>query len=596
MELVDFLRQTQAEVKAAINDQFAVTSNIYPYPGSVFSEIVMEHMYDIGMTFEPVICHFERKIGSANLRLSGFALSDETDQLDLFVSLYSGAEEITLIPDADTLKAAEQCLRFLTQCVAGGLDAKIDEADDAHILAVTIKSCYDNLDQIRIYVLTDRQAKSKNFKSREFKGKTIKLEVMDIERLHRHWSEGKPRDELVVNFEEVSGGALPCVYIPGENTDYNYALAAIPGEALRYIYEKYGSRLLEANVRSFLSLTGKVNKGIRDTLKDEPESFMAYNNGIVLIVDELAIGKTKDGGPGILWLKGMQIVNGGQTTASIYFTKKKNPEIDLRYVRVPAKIIILNSGDLISHEGLISDISKFANSQNSVKLSDLSANKPFHVEIERLALSVYCPGGVGRWFYERAAGSYKLMLTRDGTTPVRLKQIKDTIPPARKINKTQLAKFLNTWEQKPYIVSLGEQKNFVIFMADFESQNGAEALNLPDVQDYKKMIAKVILFKKAHGIVRPMFQAFQGNVTIYLISLIANRFGERFALEKIWLNQDISLKLKQQLQFWASEVHEVLQISANGRMISEWAKKPECWEIVRNASYTDIIEGIPELT
>ena len=133
-------------------------------------------------------------------------------------------------------------------------------------------------------------------------------------------------------------------------------------------------------------------------------------------------------------------------------------------------------------------------------------------------------------------------------------------------------------------------------MADFESQNGAEALNLPDVQDYKKMIAKVILFKKAHGIVRPMFQAFQGNVTIYLISLIANRFGERFALEKIWLNQDISLKLKQQLQFWASEVHEVLQISANGRMISEWAKKPECWEIVRNASYTDIIEGIPELT
>src|SRR4029453_15439568 len=144
---------------------------------------------------------------------------------------------------------------------------------------------------------------------REISEKTIKLEVMDIERLYRHWSAGKPRDELVVNFEEVSGGALPCVYVPGQMTDYDYALTVIPGEALRFVYEKYGARLLEANVRSFLSATGKVNKGIRDTLRDAPEHFMAYNNGIVIVADEAHLGKTTDGGPGILWLKGMQIVN-----------------------------------------------------------------------------------------------------------------------------------------------------------------------------------------------------------------------------------------------------------------------------------------------
>ena len=120
-------------------------------------------------------------------------------------------------------------------------------------------------------------------------GKTIKLEVMDIERLWRHWSEGKPRDELIVNFEEVCGGALPCVYVAGEAAEYEYALTAIPGEALEYVYDRFGAQLLEASVRSFLSQTGKVNKGIRDTLRDAPERFMAYNNGIVVVADEVRL-------------------------------------------------------------------------------------------------------------------------------------------------------------------------------------------------------------------------------------------------------------------------------------------------------------------
>jgi len=424
MELEDFLRQTHAEVQTEIGERLGASGEAYPYPESVFAEVVMQHMSEIGMTFEPEVCHYSAKIGNANLRLSGFAVSDETDQLDLFVSIYDGVDTIQSIPDTETKTAAEQCIRFLAKCAEGKLAATMDESNDAYALAFTIQECYANLDQIRVYVLTDRQAKAKNFKAREINGKTIKLEVMDIERLHRHWSEGKPRDELVVNFEEVSGGPLPCVYVPGHMTDYDYALTVIPGEALRFVYEKYGHRLLEANVRSFLSVTGKVNKGIRDTLRDDPERFMAYNNGIVIVADDAHIGKAADGGPGILWLKGMQIVNGGQTTASIYFTKKKSPDIDLRQVRVPAKLIILRSKDTIAEEALISDISRYANSQNSVKQSDLSANKPFHVEMEKLAMTTYCPDGIGRWFYERAAGSYNTMLSREGTTPAKLKKLK----------------------------------------------------------------------------------------------------------------------------------------------------------------------------
>lgn len=594
MQLAEFLLQTRAEVKEAIADRLGMPGTAYPYEETIFTEVVMEHMSEIGMTFEPAACHYTATVGNARLRLSGYAVSEDADQLDLFVSLYEGVETITPIPDSETKTAAEQCLRFLARCAQGRLAGTMDQSNDAYPVAHTIKEVYPQLDHIRIYVLTDRQAKAKNFKAREVQGKTVKLEVMDIERLWRHWSEGKPRDELVVDFEQVSGGALPCIYVPGEMTDYDYALTVIPGEALRFIYDKYGARLLEANVRSFLTATGKVNKGIADTLKRTPERFMAYNNGIVLVADEMHLGQTGNGSPGILWLKGMQIVNGGQTTASLYFTKKKVPETDLSRVRVPAKIILLRSSDPAGEEGLISDISKYANSQNAVKLSDLSANKPFHIKIEQLSLTTYCPDGTSRWFYERAAGSYNTMLAREGTTPARLRKLKTDIPSSRKITKTDLAKFLNAWDDKPHLVSFGAQKNFERFMEGLADGEGRET-PLPDVAAYKHMIAKAIIFKTTQKLVRPMFPAFQANVAAYTVSILSKRIGDRLDLDRIWLQQGISPQLAEQVRAWAREVNEILHASAGGRMISEWAKKAECWDAVLKGPLSAPLAGIPEM-
>lgn len=595
MELEDFLRQTQARVQDEITGRLAGNGHAYPHAESVFTEVVMEHMADAGMTTDPQVCHLSTRIGNAVLKLSGWAVSEDSDQLDLFVSLYEGAPELASVPDAEARTAAEQCLRFLSACVEDRLASRIDESNDAYPLALTIRDIYPKLDQIRIFVLTDRQAKSKFFRPREVAGKTVKLEVMDIERLHRHWSEGKPRDEIVVNFDEVSGGPLPCVYVPGRTTGYDYALTAVPGEALRFIYEKFGSRVLEANVRSFLSATAKVNRGIRDTLRNEPERFLAYNNGIVVVADEAHLARSPDGSPGIVWLKGMQIVNGGQTTASIYFTKKRNPEIDLSRVRVPAKVIVLKSPDAADEETLVSDISRFANSQNAVRLSDLSSNRPFHVALERLASEIYCPDGTGRWFYERAAGSYNTKLAHEGTTPARLEKLKSVIPTSRRITKTDLAKYMNAWDRRPDAVSTGSQKNFDRFMAAVAGDDGSAPMPLPDVATYKTMIAKAILFRRTNALVRPMFPAFQANVAAYLVALVADRLGERLDLDRIWQQQDLSPAMKEQLRVWAIEVNAALQRTAAGRMISEWAKKPECWSLVAGSSYSPVREDIPEL-
>jgi uncharacterized protein Usg len=246
-----------------------------------------------------------------------------------------------------------------------------------------------------------------------------------------------------------------------------------------------------------------------------------------------------------------------------------------------------------AEEVLISSISRFANSQNAVRQADLSANKPFHIQIEKLSNTTYCPDGVGRWFYERSAGSYNVLLAREGTTPARLRQLKDAIPTSRKITKTDLAKYINAWDQKPDVVSLGSQKNFMLFMESVEDREAQ--YSLPDLIFFKSTIAKAIFFKTVHKLVRQMFPAFQANVAAYLVSLTAKLTGETLDIDKIWQQQDLSYQLKEQLKVWASEVNDILHSSSGGRMISEWAKKPECWRIVQGHSYSKISNGIPEI-
>jgi hypothetical protein len=594
MELIDFLQKTQRDVREEMNARAAEPGEATPFAELVFTEVVTRHMSEIGMTFEPQICHYSARVGEGVLRLSGYALSDDIDQLDLYVSLYDGCDQLTGISDADTTRAAEQCSRFLNQCVSGTLATRMDESHDAFALVQTIEKAYAGLDQIRIYVLTDRKAKTRNFQARQIQGKTIKLEVMDIERLFNHWQSGKPRDELVVNFGDVCGGSLPCVWVSNAEAEYDYAMTVFPGEALRFLYEKYGPRILEANVRSFLSQNNSVNKGIRDTLREQPERFMAYNNGVVIVADEAHLERAADGSPGIAWLKGMQVVNGGQTMASIFFTRKKYSGVDLRKVRVPAKIIVLRRSDELAEDALIADISRYANSQSAVKGSDHYANKPFHVQMEKLAMTTYCPDGVGRWYYERAAGSYKVMLDREARSATDLRRLQESMPSNRKLTKTDFAKYLCAWMQLPDLVSLGGQKAFPIFMKRVMHAD-EETPILPDAAEYRHMIAKVIIFKTATKLINPRFPAFKANVTAYTVALVSLLLGDQMSLDVIWQKQGISTELGNQILAWSNEVNEMLHRTANGRMLSEWAKKKECWEILSSHAWTAPINDIPEV-
>ena len=589
MELLDFLRQVQTEVRSEIAERVDDRMEGYPYAESVFTEVVVRHMSDIGMTFDPVACHYAGKLGNAPLHLSGYAISEDADQLDLFVSLYDGSGEIAGISDADTKAAAEQCLRFVARSADGKLASSMDQSNDAYELAVTIQGCYASLEQIRIYVLTDRQAKTKNFKQRDVAGKIIKLEVMDIERLFRHWSAGKPRDELVVNFEEVAGSALPCVHVPGDMSEYDYIMTVIPGECLRFVYEKFGARMLEANVRAFLSITGKVNKGIRDTLRDAPDRFMAYNNGIVLVVDEVGFGETDAGGPGIAWLKGMQIVNGGQTTASIENVQRNDKQAEVERAFVPMKLAVV-TGEASAR--MVEDISRYANSQNKVSDADFFANHPFHQRLEQMSRRTWAPPRRGkqyqtRWYYERARGQYLNEFAR--LTTAQRERLKLEIPKDQLVTKTDLARCELTWQERPFNVSAGAQIVTNEFAKRISEAWKSDADAFSE-EYFRNAIARLIVFRTTEKLVSSQswyVVGFRAIVVSYAIARLAALIGSAGSpvldLRRIWQEQEVYPELTDMLLVIAEDVAAYLVEEGKTRNVTQWVKRQSCWEDVKKS-------------
>jgi hypothetical protein len=318
-----------------------------------------------------------------------------------------------------------------------------------------------------------------------------------------------------------------------------------------------------------------------------------------MICDEAVLSKSSDGQVGLSLLKGLQIVNGGQTTSAIYFASRDVKGIDLSAVMVPAKIVILRNSDENDRETLISRISQYANSQNVVKTSDLSANRKIHVQLEKLANDTWCPDGTGRWFYERAAGSYAVTMLREGRTPAQKKRLRETIPTARKLTKNDVAKYHETWRGRPAQVALGGEKNFGQFMAAIDDMPDI----VPEILDvfwYKELIAKVILFKAIEKQIKTkdaklIFKQGYVNIASYTIASFASRLGDRVDLMQVWQRQDASEPLKKMLWEWAIVVNAVFNRLGDGAQFSELAKREKTWEAVKAEPFPDPKVVVPEI-
>lgn len=602
MSLETFHLTFRHSIQETVAERVAANEGLYPSEELVFAEMVMERLEEARICDDATVCHFTGRDGNAKLALSGYSFSMDDTSLDIFVTKYFGSDTLTDLGRQEVAATATQAFRFLKRAQSGRLEGKIDPTHEVRLLIERIRTLWAQLDRIRIFVITDGVTKEKRFKDNEIDGKTVGIEAVDIERLFRH-ADGAPRDELIADFKQMIDRALPCVHVPDPAADYEYALTAIPGKILYELYHRYGTRLLESNVRAFLGKRRLVNKGIATTLKNEPEHFLAYNNGLVIVCDDAALERTDRGDVGIASLSGLQIVNGGQTTSSIYFGARDDKSMDLTHVMVPAKIIILKGSEADAREDLISKVSRYANSQNAVKVSDLSANRPFHVQLEQLANKTWCPDGVSKWFYERASGSYQVLLMNEGTTQARLKAVRKRTPTKRKLTKNDIAKYHEAWRGLPHHVASGGEKNFVAFMSAIDTAEAEGEPIIPDPLDtqwYREMIAKVIIFQAISTMIKSKeakatFRQGYVNIATYTVAIFSERLGERVDLQYIWKEQDISPALSRLLLSWAKVVNDTFNAIAPGQQFSEVAKRRATWDAVREARYPEPMGSIPEL-
>ncbi|SNQ60391.1 AIPR family protein [Candidatus Methanoperedens nitratireducens] len=537
-----------------------------------FTEIMMEYLTGADEIDNPIVCYYYNK--PRGIKVNGYTVSENEECLDLFISIYYGEVPPTRVPKSDVDAAFKRVYNFLRKAF-GNYRLDLEEASPVFDLANRIHELKDALINIRLFLLTDGIVKVESIDDISENNLSISHHVWDIQRLFRLYSSGKKREAIEVDFENKFGGCIPCLPMTESNPDYVTYLAIIPGKTLVELYGKYGPRLLERNVRSFLQVRGNVNKGIRKTIIDEPHMFLAYNNGLSATAEKVEI-ISSNGIYGIKWARDFQIVNGGQTTASIYHAYRKD-KADVSNIYVQVKLTVLKDASRI--DTFVPKISLYANSQNKVNAADFSANNPFHIKLEELSRTVWAPAPPGmqlqtRWYYERARGQYLDEKGGEGTL-ARKKAFEAINPTRQKFTKTDLAKFENTWNQLPHVVSRGAEKNFIEFMALLQERGEFQ----PDRKYYEHLVAKAILFRQAEKLVqKQQYGGYRANIVTYALALISHKTSQRIDLDRIWKEQSISPVLMDTIIEASEIVHRHITNPPGGRNITEWCKKEQCWE------------------
>jgi hypothetical protein len=542
-----------------------------------FTRLMIEYLTEAGEIEDGHVCYHR----AHGIKVNGYNFQEEEGRLDLFTSIYTQSLPPHTVRKDAVDSAFNQLLRFL-QTAYNGYHKNIEEASEAFDMTQLIYSKRNQITHIRLFLFTDGLTTSQTITKFQHQADVNRsFNIWDLRRTYRCVTSGHKREAVEINFQTQYDFVIPCLSIPTSEADYRAYVAIIPGEILCKIYSEYGSRLLERNVRSFLQAKGNVNKGIRQTIRKEPHRFLAYNNGISATAESVKLVKLPNGGQGIAEIRDLQIVNGGQTTASLYQAVRKD-KADISEIYVQTKLTVVDREKI---DEIVPLISRYANNQNKVSEADFSANDPFHIRVEELSRTIWAPSANGtqhqtRWFYERARGQYADAKNRE-STPAKQKAFTLTHPNSQKFTKTDLAKFEHTWDQLPHIVSLGAQKNFAKFTVNLTEKSRSD----PDETYFTHLIAKAILFKSAEKIVQgEKFGGYRANIVTYTLAYLSYKIQQDINLDTIWKQQSLTPLLQQTIQIISRQVHQVLTNPPDGRNVTEWCKKESCWKAIQGIS------------
>ncbi|WP_319403019.1 AIPR family protein [uncultured Anaeromusa sp.] len=543
--------------------------------------------------------------GNRKFRVDGYSLDELDYTINLIIADYEGIEERTLAK-----AGIKQCLArlscFVDQAYNSQLCNEIEISTPCSDLVDLLRVNKESIRKYRLIIFTDATLSEtvKVLDSFEIEDVKAECQIWDIERLFRVCSSEHGIEEVEIDFTDYLPDGIPCLEASyAKSIEYKSYLCVMPGTVLADIYDKFGSQLLEGNVRSFLSTKVAVNKKIRDTIMRCPTMFFAFNNGISATAMEVSIENTEKG-KYITRAKKFQIINGGQTTASLSNTRYKDKkELDEVYVQM--KLTQLGEMDDDKATELIRCISRSSNSQNKVSDADFFATHPFHVRMEQFSRRIFAPAVEGaqyetKWFYERARGQYLQAQMR--MTPAKKKQFVLQNPKEKVITKTDLAKVRNTWSGFPQVVSKGAQTNFMKFAEKIDDSWAENDMKFNE-RYFQESVSLVILFKHTEGLIPKQAwyeQGYRANIVTYSIALFHlllyhQHKDKMLDLMNIWNRQAVPDAVTQALEIITEKVF--YKITATDRPtinVTQWCKRDACWDGVRklNISLPQSIESV----
>ena len=548
-----------------------------------FVEKMAEILCDYGEfeNFEP--CHWR----AHGIKVDGFAFDDDFENLSLVVSHFLDAEDPSeaKVTNTEIDKIFKRAMAFFERSYQGKLKEKIEVSNPAQELATLIQECKESLTSLRIILVTDGIAEERTSEAEVFEGITVSRVIWDISRVNTFVSTGQ-REKVEIDFEAMET-PIKCVSVDSGCSSYTAYLAFVPGNLLADLYGKWKIRLLERNVRVFLSQRPQVNQGIRDTIRDEPTLFCAYNNGITVYSNSVKLIELPCGHLAIASVSDFQIVNGGQTTASLYHTRDKY-KADLSEIAVQMKLFVINEDanpvwlgeneDL--SDFLLGRIGRFSNTQNKIQMADLLANDPPHPELHAISLNCAAPDPSGGsvqsfWFYEKARGSYEETRRLQAKTPVQKRKFDQRYPKKQRFDKNKFGKSWSAYRKQPHAVCLGAMKNFARFntwIQGLENENWTEF--------FKKSVALVLLWNEAERLVRRQkFGGYTHAIVAYMLAWFHELTELKLDLDRIWRYQKVDERVLESLEVLAIEVDQ--HIRDTKLNVTEWCKKENCWDKLR---------------
>lgn len=529
-----------------------------------------------------------RGIRGKSVRIDGYSISDTEPVASLFVVDFRGRPELESLTQTEVDDTLGRLAGFLDAAVRGRIGDEIEESSPGFEVIQELASRKDHLARAKLYLLSDAKLSSRvtSLEGKTIAGIQCEYQVWDISRLHKVVESAAGHEETAIDFRSDFGKGIPCIPAHEAGGHCKSYLCVAPARMLAELYGRYGAKLMEQNVRTYLQERGAVNKGIRRSIQNEPDMFFAYNNGISATAAEVRTSEGEGGIPEIVFARDLQIVNGGQTTASIFWAQKAHgASLDHVFVQMKLSVVLPEQASQV-----VPKIAEYANSQNKISAADFFSNHPFHMRMEEISRRILAPAVGGaqymtHWFYERARGQY--LNAQAGLTSAAKKQFQLQNPRTQLITKTDLAKFENSFGLLPHVVSQGAQKNFAKFAKIIADTWEAKQEQFNE-EWFRNAVAKAILFRAAERLVseQPWYDGgYRANIVTYTIALLEHavaKTGKALDLGAIWQKQALSETVTRTLAGLSKAVSDVLTHPPEGRRnVSEWAKIEACWQKVR---------------